>query len=96
LSGLLAGEDKMPMLRFTGARTGLTGIWLPKYGGAIERGREIEVPDEVAERWLEPPSDFELVEGERVESFWSTPASAPEPIAIEPTKKSRKKTEVHA
>jgi len=91
----------MPMLRFTGAHTGLTGIWLPKYG-PVERGREIEVPDETAERWLTEPSDFELTEGEKVEYFWSIPPSEPEPIAepvllqSKPKRGRPKKSEVHA
>jgi hypothetical protein len=81
----------MPTLRFTGAHSGLDGIWLPKYGGAVERGSEIEVTDEVAERWLVEPSDFELVEGEKVESFWTTPPSVPEPTEAGPTKRSSRR-----
>jgi hypothetical protein len=75
----------MPTLRFTGAYSGLDGIWLPKYGGAIARGAEIEVPAEVAERWLVEPSDFALV-GD-TDAIWasvdypSEPEIEPEPGA---------------
>lgn len=96
----------MPTLRFTGSRTGLDGIWLPKYG-AVERGAEIDVPADVADRWLVPPSDFELVgDVEDVDAIWASvdypsepePEVTPEATAApqRSTRRKRTKTKVDA